>query len=108
MQQNVYKSSPTGERSMEIRCPQPVHTFTYDLQGYGRQGAAYHGLGDLKAAEAAYRKGLEVEPGYFLVNFFLEITRRKCIFVLFDLHNLFGRLDYADKWAGGSSASIAR
>jgi hypothetical protein len=32
-------------------------------QGYGRQGAAHHGLGDLKAAEASYRKGLEVEPG---------------------------------------------
>jgi stress-induced-phosphoprotein 1 len=34
-------------------------------QGYGRQGAAYHGLGDLKAAEASYRKGLEVEPGNY-------------------------------------------
>ncbi len=33
------------------------------FQGYGRQGAAYHGLGDLKAADASYRKGLEVEPG---------------------------------------------
>ena len=33
------------------------------FQGYGRQGAAYHGLGDLKAAEASYRKGLEIEPG---------------------------------------------
>jgi hypothetical protein len=33
------------------------------LQGYGRQGAALHGLKELKAAEASYRMGIQAEPG---------------------------------------------
>jgi len=32
-------------------------------KGYGRKGAALHGMGDLDSAVEAYKKGLEVEPG---------------------------------------------
>ena len=35
-------------------------------KGYGREGAAYHGLGDLDRAVKSYKKGLEVEPGWYL------------------------------------------
>ncbi len=73
MQQIVSKSSPTGARckSAEFAI---CHQFSLDnimlhVQGYGRQGAAYHGLGDLKAAEISYRKGLEVEPGEICCGF---------------------------------------
>ncbi len=33
------------------------------IQGYGRQGAAYHGMGMLEKAKEAYLAGLKVEPG---------------------------------------------
>lgn len=36
-------------------------------KGYGRQGAAYHGLGVLEKAKEAYTAGIKVEPGEFLI-----------------------------------------
>ena len=32
-------------------------------KGYGRKGAALHGMGDLEGAQKAYTAGLAVEPG---------------------------------------------
>ena len=32
-------------------------------KGYGRKGAALHGMGDLEGAHKAYTAGLAVEPG---------------------------------------------
>ncbi len=32
-------------------------------KGYGRKGAALHGMGDLEAAHKTYQQGLQVEPG---------------------------------------------
>ena len=32
-------------------------------KGYGRKGAALHGMGDLEGAHKAYKAGLAVEPG---------------------------------------------
>jgi stress-induced-phosphoprotein 1 len=32
-------------------------------KGYGRKGAALHGMGDLQGAHETYTKGLQVEPG---------------------------------------------
>lgn len=41
-------------------------------KGYGREGAAYHGLGDLESAVASYKKGLGVEPGLAMLQNGLE------------------------------------
>jgi hypothetical protein len=32
-------------------------------KGYGRKGAALHGMGDLEGAHKAYTEGLKIEPG---------------------------------------------
>jgi hypothetical protein len=32
-------------------------------KGYGRKGAALHGMGDLEGAHKAYKAGLAIEPG---------------------------------------------
>jgi len=37
-------------------------------KGYGREGAAYHGLGDLESAIQSYQKGLQVEPGLAMLT----------------------------------------
>ena len=60
---SVLKSSLIGERYLHVSGIVGFKCNLIFFQGYGRQGAAYHGLGDLKAAEASYRKGLEIEPG---------------------------------------------
>ena len=44
--------------------PPPCNAHLVESQGYCRQGAALHGLNELKAAEASYRMGIQVEPGY--------------------------------------------
>ena len=37
-------------------------------KGYGRKGAALHGLGRFDQAIAAYEKGLDVEPGLAMLT----------------------------------------
>ena len=46
-------------------------------QGYGRKGAALHGLGRLDAAIAAYEKGLDVEPGLAMLTKGLDDAKRE-------------------------------
>lgn len=47
------------------RCMKPEAFLCFE-QGYGRLGAAFHGLGMLDKAKDAYQKGLAVEPGVHL------------------------------------------
>ena len=46
-------------------------------KGYGRKGAALHGLGNFDAAVAAYEKGLDVEPGLAMLTKGLEDAKRE-------------------------------
>jgi len=45
-------------------------------KGYGRKGAALHGLGRFDQAIAAYEKGLDVEPGLAMLTMGLEHATR--------------------------------
>jgi len=46
-------------------------------KGYGRKGAALHGLGRFDQAIAAYEKGLDVEPGLAMLTKGLEDAKRE-------------------------------
>ena len=46
-------------------------------KGYGRKGAALHGLGRFDQAIAAYEKGLDVEPGLSMLTKGLEDAKRE-------------------------------
>jgi len=46
-------------------------------KGYGRKGAALHGLGRFDQAVAAYEKGLDVEPGLAMLTKGLEDAKRE-------------------------------
>jgi len=46
-------------------------------KGYGRKGAALHGLGRFDAAIAAYEKGLDVEPGLAMLTKGLDDAKRE-------------------------------
>jgi len=46
-------------------------------KGYGRKGAALHGMGRLDEAVAAYEKGLQVEPGLGMLTKGLEDAKRE-------------------------------
>ena len=46
-------------------------------KGYGRKGAALHGLGRFDAAIEAYEKGLDVEPGLAMLTKGLEDAKRE-------------------------------
>jgi len=46
-------------------------------KGYGRKGAALHGMGRFDQAIAAYEKGLDVEPGLAMLTKGLEDAKRE-------------------------------
>jgi len=46
-------------------------------KGYGRKGAALHGLGRFDQAIAAYEKGLDVEPGLAMLTKGLDDAKRE-------------------------------
>jgi hypothetical protein len=73
-------------------------------KGYGRKGAALHGLGQYDAAIAAYEKGLTVEPGLAMLTKGLadakkEAERDKGAGGLGGLANIFGAPDVISKIA---------
>lgn len=45
-------------------------------KGWGRKGAALHGLGDLEGAQGAYEEGLKLEPGNAQNKAGLEAVKR--------------------------------
>ena len=46
-------------------------------QGYGRKGAALHGMGRFDDAIAAYEMGLKAEPGLAMLTNGLEDAKRE-------------------------------
>jgi len=72
-------------------------------KGYGRKGAALHGLGQFDSAVEAYDKGLEVEPGLAMLVKGLDDAKREMSRSadggLGGLGNVFGQPDVLQKIA---------
>ena len=73
------------------------------MQGYGRKGAALHGIGDFESAVTAYEKGLTIEPALAMLTKGLEDAKaagsRGGDGGMAGLGNIFGQPDVLQKIA---------